>query len=68
MWSPPVLELFSGRRVVMIYSLVARMETMEAWMALFQETVGKLSPPRIKVDVRATLAQAKSQLQTSDSI
>ena len=34
-----------------VQSLVARMETMEARMALFQETVGKLSPPRIEVNL-----------------
>ena len=31
--------------------MISRMEMMEARMALFQETVGKLSPPRIKVDL-----------------
>lgn len=34
-----------------IQSLMLRMEMMEAWVALFQETVGKVSPPRIKVDL-----------------
>ena len=34
-----------------VQSLISRMETMEARMALFQETVGKLSPPRIEVDL-----------------
>ena len=34
-----------------VQSLILRMEMMEARMALFQETVGKLSPPRIKVDL-----------------
>ena len=33
----------------MVQSLVVRMEMIEARMALFQETVGKLSPPRIRV-------------------
>ena len=35
----------------MVQSLISRMERMEARMALFQETVGKLSPPRIEVDL-----------------
>ena len=35
----------------MVQSLISRMETMEARIALFQETVGKLSPPRIEVDL-----------------
>ena len=34
-----------------IQSLMLKIETMEAQMALFQETVGKVSPPRIKVDL-----------------
>ena len=34
-----------------VQSLILRMEMMEARMALFQETVGKLSPPRIEVDL-----------------
>ena len=35
----------------MVQSLISWMEMMEARMALFQETVGKLSPPRIEVDL-----------------
>ena len=34
-----------------VQSLISWMETMEARMALFQEMVGKLSPPRIEVDL-----------------
>ena len=34
-----------------VQSLMSRIETMEARMALFQEMVGKLSPPKIKVDL-----------------
>ena len=34
-----------------VQSLILRMETMEARMALFQEMVDKLSPPRIEVDL-----------------
>ena len=34
-----------------VQSLISRMEMMEARMALFQEMVGKLPPPRIEVDL-----------------